>query len=72
MEPIFEKGGMEQDGERRKRWTYSAAVIGAIMRKSRVYVGHSMVRKTDARRGHCTLLTRIVNRACDRRVEEIM
>ncbi len=40
-------GEMGQDGERRK--TYSAAVIDGIKRKSRIFVGYSIVRKTDSR-----------------------
>ena len=38
---------MGQDGEIRKK--YSAAVIDGIKRKSRIFVGDSMVRKTDSR-----------------------
>ena len=38
---------MGQDGERRKK--YSAAVIDVIKRKSRIFVGDSIVRKTDSR-----------------------
>ena len=38
---------MRQDKERRK--TYSAAVICGIKRKTRIYVGDSIVRKTDSR-----------------------
>ena len=40
-------GEMGQDGERRKK--YSAAVIDGIKRKSRIFVGDSIVRKTDSR-----------------------
>ena len=36
-----------QEGERRK--SYSAAVIDGIKRNSRIYVGYSIVRKTDTR-----------------------
>ena len=36
-----------EDGERRK--SYSAAVIGGIKRNSRIYIGDSIVRKTDTR-----------------------
>ena len=36
-----------EDGERRK--SYSAAVIDGIKRNSRIYVGDSIVRKTDTR-----------------------
>ena len=36
---------MGQDGERRK--TYSAAVIDGFKRNSTIYVGDSIVRKTD-------------------------
>ena len=39
--------GMGQDGERRK--TYSAAVIEGFKRNSEIYVGDSIVRKTDSR-----------------------
>ena len=38
---------MRQDGERRK--SYSAAVIDEIKRTSRIYMGDSIVRKTDSR-----------------------
>ena len=38
---------MGQDGERRK--TYSAAVIEGFKRNSAIYVGDSIVRKTDSR-----------------------
>ena len=37
----------QQEGERRK--SYSAAVIDGIKRNSRIYVGDSIVRKTDTR-----------------------
>ena len=40
-------GEMRQDGERRK--TYSAAVIDGFKRNSTIYVGDSIVRKTDTR-----------------------
>ena len=40
-------GEMGQDGERRK--TYSAAVIEGFKRNSAIYVGDSIVRKTDSR-----------------------
>ena len=40
-------GEMGQDGERRKK--YSAAVIDGIKRKSRIFVGDSIIRKTDSR-----------------------
>ena len=40
-------GEMGQDGERRK--TYSAAVIDGCKRTSTIYVGDSIVRKTDTR-----------------------
>ena len=40
-------GEMGQDGERRK--TYSAAVIDGCRRTSTIYVGDSIVRKTDSR-----------------------
>ena len=40
-------GEMGQDGERRK--TYSAAVIDGFKRNSTIYVGDSIVRKTDTK-----------------------
>ena len=40
-------GEIRQDGERRK--TYSAAVIEGFKRNSAIYVGDSIVRKTDTR-----------------------
>ena len=40
-------GDMGQDGERRK--TYSAAVIEGFKRNSAIYMGDSIVRKTDSR-----------------------
>ena len=40
-------GEMGKDGERRKK--YSAALIYGIKRKSRIFVGDSIVRKTDSR-----------------------
>ena len=40
-------GWIGQEGERRK--IYSAAVIYGIKRNSRIYVGDSIVRKTDTR-----------------------
>ena len=39
-------GEMGRDGERRK--TYSAAVIGGIKTNSTIYMGDSIVRKTDS------------------------
>ena len=36
-----------QEGERRK--SYSAAVIDGIKRNTRIYVGDSIIRKTDSR-----------------------
>ena len=40
-------GEMGQDGQRRKK--YPTAVIDGIKRKSRIFVGDSIVRKTDSR-----------------------
>ena len=40
-------GWIGQEGERRK--SYSAAVIDGIKRNSRIYMGESIVRKTDTR-----------------------
>ena len=42
-----EENRIGQEGERRK--SYSAAVIDGIKRKSRIFVGDSIVRKTDTR-----------------------
>ena len=47
MEPRLERIEMGRDGERRKK--YSAAVIDGMKRKSRIFVGDSIVRKTDSR-----------------------
>ena len=41
------EGEIGQDGERRKK--YSAEVIDGIKRKSRIFVGDSIVRNTDTR-----------------------
>ena len=41
------EGWIGQEGERRK--SYSAAVIDIIKRNSRIYMGDSIVRKTDTR-----------------------
>ena len=38
---------MREDGERRKK--YSAVVIDGINRRTRIFVGDSIVRKTDSR-----------------------
>ena len=43
------RGEMELDGERRN--TYSAAVVDGCERTSTIYVGDSIVRKTDTRLG---------------------
>ena len=60
-------GEMGQHGERRK--TYSAAVIDGFKRNSTIYVGDSIVRKTDTRLsrggGRSSLFTGSKNRACD-------
>ena len=40
-------GWIGQEGDRRK--SYSTAVIDGIKRKSRIFVGDSIVRKTDSR-----------------------
>ena len=40
-------GWIGQEGERRK--SYSAALIDIIKRNSRIYMGDSIVRKTDTR-----------------------
>ena len=59
-------GDMGQDGERRK--TYSAAVIEGFKRNSAIYVGDSIVRKTDSRlnKGEdVVVFTGSKDRACD-------
>ena len=61
-------GEMGQHGERRK--TYSAAVIDGFKRNSAIYVGDSIVRKTDKRLSkgkdmYSSLFTGSKNRACD-------
>ena len=45
--PLSTSSQIRQDGERRK--TYSAAVIEGFKRNSAIYVGDSIVRKTDSR-----------------------
>ena len=45
LENSTEENRIGQEGERRK--SYSAAVIDGIKRKSRIFVGDSIVRKTD-------------------------
>ena len=47
QENSTEETRIGQEGERRK--SYSAAVIDGIKRKSRIFVGDSIVRNTDAR-----------------------
>ena len=47
LENGTEENRIGQEGERRKN--YSAAVIDGIKRKSRIFVGDSIVRKTDTR-----------------------
>ena len=47
QENTTEENQIGQEGERRK--SYSAAVIDGIKRNSRIYVGDSIVRKTDTR-----------------------
>ena len=62
---------MGQDGERRK--TYSAAVIDGSTRNSAIYVGDSIVRKTDSRlnKGEDVVVcTGSKDRACDRESRE--
>ena len=49
QEDTTEENRIGQEGERRK--SYSAAVIYGIKRNSRIYVGDSIVRKTDTRLG---------------------
>ena len=60
-------GRIGQEGERRKR--YSAAVIYCIKRNTAIYVGDSIIRKTDSRlskRGRSRVFTGRKNIACDR------
>ena len=63
---------MGQDGERRK--TYSAAVIDGCERTSTIYVGDSIVRKTDSRLGKgkdvVVCFSGSKDRACDRESRE--
>ena len=47
QENSTEENRIGHEGERRK--SYSAAVIDGIKRNSRIYVGDSIVRKTDTR-----------------------
>ena len=47
QENSTEENRIGQEGERRK--SYSAAVIDGIKRKRRIFVGDSIVRKTDTR-----------------------
>ena len=47
QEDSTEENRIGQEGERRK--SYSAAVIDGTKRNSRIYVGDSIVRKTDTR-----------------------
>ena len=47
QENSTEENRIGQEGERRK--SYSVAVIDSIKRKSRIFVGDSIVRKTDTR-----------------------
>ena len=68
QENSTEENRIGQEGERRKN--YSAAVIGGIKRKLTIFVGDSIVRKTDARlsKGQDVVVfsTGSKNRACDR------
>ena len=60
-----------QEGERRK--SYSAAVIDGIKRNTTIYVGDSIIRKTDSRLskgGRSRVFTGSKNRACDRESRE--
>ena len=65
-------GWVGQEGERRK--SYSAAVIDGIKRNSRIYVGDSIVRKTDTMieqgGGRSSVFTGSKDRACDRESRE--
>ena len=61
-------GWVGQEGERRK--SYSAAVIDGIKRNSRIYVGDSIVRKTDTRLSKEEVFTGSKDRACDRESRE--
>ena len=64
-------GEMGLDGERRK--TYSAAVIDGCKRTSTIYVGDSIVRKTDTRLSkgkEVVVFTGSKDRACDRESRE--
>ena len=64
-------GRIGQEGERRK--SYSAAVIDCIKRNTAIYVGDSIIRKTDSRLsngGRSRVFTGSNNIACDRESRE--
>ena len=71
LENGTEENRIGQEGERRK--SYSAAVIDGIKRKSRIFVGDSIVRKTDTRLSKeedVVVFTGSKDRACDRESRE--
>ena len=55
QENSTEENRIGQEGERRK--SYSAAVIDGIKRKSRIFVGDSIVRKIEQGGGRSSLST---------------
>ena len=73
QENSTEKNWIGQEGERRK--SYSAAVIDGIKRNTTIYVGDSIIRKTDTRLHEqggrrSSVFTGSKNRACDRESRE--
>ena len=71
QENSTEENRIGQEGERRK--SYSAAVIDGIKRNTTIYVGDSIIRKTDSRLskgGRSRVFTGSKNRACDRESRE--
>ena len=71
QENSTEENRIGQEEERRK--SYSAAVIDGIKRNTTIYVGDSIIRKTDSRLskgGRSSVFTGSKNRACDRESRE--
>ena len=68
LENGTEENRIGQEGERRK--SYSAAVIDGIKRKSRIFVGDSIVRKTDTRLSKEEDVVVCLPGACDRESRE--
>ena len=73
QENSTEENRIGQEGERRK--SYSAAVIDGIKRNTTIFVGDSIIRKTDRFKteqggGRSRVFTGSKNRACDRESRE--